>query len=352
MLDATYSSNKLTITKKDGTTLTVDLSSISSIGDLSTRLGTAENDIKTIKGNITTLSQAVNLMKDTVDEIPNTVSTEVTDQLESLNATVYSTGESKDPDFKTEASKNNRVVVKVVQTNGEVTGVKVFENDIATATSVGDVNDRIDVLVGSDTSTGTIRDIARSELAAQLLSGKADDDFKTLEQLAAWLEDHPEDVAEINQAISDLQGKVNGLPTNYITKFGGKTGDITVKGGQDTNGSVNLTMNENELQASIVGLGTIAYKNSLSKSDVGLANVSNIAAADYLTDFKVDETNKKVSITVGGTTKTITNADLKKILAEYFDAAGAANNVLGTASDDDSKNTVYGVKAYADSLLT
>jgi hypothetical protein len=88
LLDATYSSNKLTITKKDGTTLTVDLSSISSIGDLSTRLGTAENDIKTIKGNITTLSQAVNLMKDTVDAIPTTVSTEVTSQLESLDATV------------------------------------------------------------------------------------------------------------------------------------------------------------------------------------------------------------------------------------------------------------------------
>jgi hypothetical protein len=35
-----------------------------------------------------------------------------------------------------------------------------------------------------------------------------------------------------------------------------------------------------------------------------------------------------------------------------FDAAGAASEVLGTASDDDSKNTVYGAKAYADSLFT
>ena len=111
-------------------------------------------------------------------------------------------------------------------------------------------------------------------------------------------------------------------------------------------------MSNNQLQASIAGLKDLAYKDSLSKSDVGLANVDNLAAKDYLTDFKVDETNKKVSITVGGTTKTITNADLKKILAEYFDAKGDAANVLGTTSDDDSKNTVYGAKAYADSLFT
>lgn len=53
----------------------------------------------------------------------------------------------------------------------------------------------------------SVRTIANEELAAQLLSGKADADFKTLQELAAWLEDHPEDVADINKAIKDLQAK-------------------------------------------------------------------------------------------------------------------------------------------------
>lgn len=273
LVDATYTNNKLTITKKDGVEkVEVDLSALSSISGLTSRLGAVE-------GNITTLSTAVNTMTGIVDAIPATVSTEVTTQLDALDATVWSTGGNTAPDFKTNANKNKRVAVKVVQTNGEITGVEVLENDIATATSVGDVNDRIDVLVGDD--TGSIRDIARNELAAQLLSGKADDDFKTLEQLAAWLEDHPEDVAEINQAISDLQGKVNGLPTNYITKFGGKTGEITVKGGQDTNGSVNLVMSNNQLQASIVGLGTAAYAATSAFDASGSATSAETAAKAY-----------------------------------------------------------------------
>lgn len=366
LLDATYSNNKLTITKKDGTALTIDLSSISNIGDLSTRLGAAENEIKTIKSNITTLSQAVNLMKDDVDAIPATVSTEVTNQLDDLDATVWSTGGNTAPDFKTDANKDTRVAVKVVQTDGKITSVEVLENEIASSSDISDVNDRIDTLTSTlvgDKKDGngnlvdqnkSIRTIATDVLTEVLVDENAADAYNSLEEMSAWLQSHPESAAAMNLELEQLKGTVSGLQSaKVVSTFGGKTGDITVRGDQDTNGSVNLAMSDdNELQASIVGLGTIAYKNSLSKSDVGLTNVDNLAAVNYLTDFKVDETNKKVSITVGGTTKTITNADLKKILAEYFDAAGAASDVLGTTSDDDSKNTVYGVKAYVDSLFT
>lgn len=59
----------------------------------------------------------------------------------------------------------------------------------------------VNTLIGSD-SEKSVRTIANEELAAQLLSGKADADFKTLQELAAWLEDHPEEAAEIN---ADLQ---------------------------------------------------------------------------------------------------------------------------------------------------
>lgn len=352
LLDATYSSNKLTITKKDGTTLTVDLSSISSIGDLSTRLGKVEGQITTINTNMDTLTKAVSTMTGIVDEIPNTVSTEVTSQLGNLNAAVWSTGGSNAPDFTTTANKDKRVAVKVVQADGKITVVEVLENGIASSSDISDVNDRIDVIVGNDANQ-SIRSIATDVLTEVLVKENADEAYDSLAEMSAWLQSHPENAASMNLELEQLKGTVSDLQNaNVVSTFGGKTGAITVKGGQTANGSVNLAMSNNQLQASIVGLGTIAYKNSLSKSDVGLANVDNLAAADYLTDFKVDETNKKVSITVGGTTKTITNADLKKILAEYFDAAGAANDVLGTASDNSSANTVYGAKAYADSLLT
>lgn len=65
---------------------------------------------------------------------------------------------------------------------------------------------KLTTLIGNDADK-SVRTIANEELAAQLLSGKADADFKTLQELAAWLEDHPEDVADINKAIQDLQAK-------------------------------------------------------------------------------------------------------------------------------------------------
>ena len=49
---------------------------------------------------------------------------------------------------------------------------------------------------------------------------------------------------------------------NFVNSFGTKTGDITIRGGQTSNGSVNLVMSNNELQASIVGLGSNAYTST------------------------------------------------------------------------------------------
>ena len=79
------------------------------------------------------------------------------------------------------------------------------------ADAMGTVVTDVATLIGSDAGKSA-RTIANEELAAQLLSGKADADFKTLQELAAWLEDHPEDVATINLNISNLQTLVGTLP--------------------------------------------------------------------------------------------------------------------------------------------
>ena len=223
LLDADYSDSKLTITKKDGTALTVDLGNISSIGDLSTRLSEVEGQITTINDNMDTLAKAVSTMTGIVDEIPNTVSAEVTSQLESLDAIVYSTGESEDPDFKTEASKNNRVAVKVVQTDGKITGVEVFENDIATATSVGEVNNLIDTLTSTFVGdkkdkdgnlvdqNKSIRTIATDVLTEALVKENADAAYDTLAEMSAWIQSHPENAAAMNRAVSKNTADISNL---------------------------------------------------------------------------------------------------------------------------------------------
>lgn len=75
------------------------------------------------------------------------------------------------------------------------------------------IDTKVTTLVGSDTNK-SVRTIANEELAAQLLSGRADADFKTLQDLATWLENHPESVAAINTSIADLKKLIGTIPVD------------------------------------------------------------------------------------------------------------------------------------------
>lgn len=90
--------------------------------------------------------------------------------------------------------------------------LKAFGSDILTYDKgiTDAIDGKVNTLVGTDTGKSA-RTIANEELAAQLLSGKADADFKTLKALADWLEDHPEEVTQINSDITALQGIVAGI---------------------------------------------------------------------------------------------------------------------------------------------
>lgn len=86
------------------------------------------------------------------------------------------------------------------------------------------INEKLNTLIGTD-SGKSARTIANEELAAQLLSGEADADFKTLQELAAWLEDHPEDAAAMSADILALTKEVYG---SDATDASGFTGDSRI----------------------------------------------------------------------------------------------------------------------------
>lgn len=90
---------------------------------------------------------------------------------------------------------------------GETLAGMIADNAAAIEAHKAAVDDKVTTLIGSDADK-SVRTIANEELAAQLLSGKADADFKTLQELATWLEDHPEDASAMNAAIEALQTKV------------------------------------------------------------------------------------------------------------------------------------------------
>lgn len=138
----------------------------------------------------------------------------------------------------------------------------------------------------------------------------------------------------IQDAIDALDEKVTTAVASGVQSFGGKTGAITLKATASTNGAVNLTMNNNELQGAVVGLKSAAFveSNTFATAAQGAkadSAVQNIATGSANGTIAVDGTDVAV--------KGLSSAAY--VATTAFDAAGSANNALTDA------------KAYADSLM-
>ena len=66
----------------------------------------------------------------------------------------------------------------------------------------------VDTLVGADAGK-SVRAIANEELAAQLIPEGAQESLNTLQEIAQWIQDHPDDAAAMNTAIEALETKVD-----------------------------------------------------------------------------------------------------------------------------------------------
>lgn len=75
------------------------------------------------------------------------------------------------------------------------------------------VDDKVTVLVGEDTGK-SVRTIANEELAAQLIPEGAQESLDTLQEIAQWIQDHPDDASAMNTAINALKDRLDGLGEN------------------------------------------------------------------------------------------------------------------------------------------
>lgn len=69
---------------------------------------------------------------------------------------------------------------------------------------------KVDTLIGEDEGKSA-REIAAAVIAKALIPENAQESLDTLEEIAAWIQAHPEDAAAMNKAIEDLQKEV-GAP--------------------------------------------------------------------------------------------------------------------------------------------
>ena len=85
---------------------------------------------------------------------------------------------------------------------------QVSEADLDTALKAVVTN--IGTLIGTD-SGKSVRNIAAEELAAQLIPEDAKDSLNTLQEIANWIQDHPDDASAMNAAITKLQAIAAGI---------------------------------------------------------------------------------------------------------------------------------------------
>jgi hypothetical protein len=103
---------------------------------------------------------------------------------------------------------NNLTIVPTTGENGATT-YTVNLTDVASAAKVA-------TLIGEDADK-SVRTIANEELAKQLIAEGAAESLDTLQEIAQWIQDHPEDAAEMNEKIAQLQKDVDAIEADYLT---------------------------------------------------------------------------------------------------------------------------------------
>lgn len=175
--------------------------------------------------------------------------------------------------------------------------IQAAKDAAGAAQSKADTNEgKINTLVGSDTDK-SVRDIAGLVISEALVGGG--DDFDTLQEIAAWIKDHPADASAMNAAIQSVKANL----------------------GYTTDGEGNETVPDTvdaRIAAAIADLEIGNYATTEALGGVE-ARVKAIEDAPYATTANV---------------------------------ATAKSEVIGASGDAKTADTIYGAKAYADDAAT
>lgn len=179
-----------------------------------------ETELKTRDDNISNLSTLVG---------KESVSSQIDSKIKALDATVETAAIPENQDGIhvkiTEVDGKLTAVEAEIEVSNEINAAKAaLEAKIGTvaegktlagliadnATAIENhktaIDNKITTLIGSDADK-SVRKIANEELAAQLIPANAAESLDTLQEIAAWIQNHPGDASAMNSAIEVLQAK-------------------------------------------------------------------------------------------------------------------------------------------------
>ena len=283
LADGQVKSNKDAIAVLNGAD-TVDGSVAKSIKDLKTTL---DSDIATAKASGDNAQADVNALEAKVGAV--TEGKTVVQMIE---------------DAKTAATYDDTEVRGLIQDNADAIEAHKTAVDAKVTTLVG------------DDANKSVRTIANEELAAQLIPEGAKESLDTLQEIAAWIQSHPDDASAMNQAITALQTLVGTIPegatatdiVNYIKELvdAEKTRATGAESGLDTRLSAVETL---------VGEGgSVDDKIATAKQEA-----IDAAATDATTKANTAETNAKTYADGLNTAMDIRVASIESKVGEGFE---------------------------------
>lgn len=276
-------------------------------------INTALGDTSTIGG---TVSASIKALQDTVGASGGN---SLGSRVEALEGTVGDADEGlvKDVnDLKAAVTDTGALGSRVKTLEGEMDAVqaatagysasKTIASDIQIAkdsasaanTLAGGNKTKVDTLIGTDTGKSA-RDIAALVISEALTGGG--EDFDTLQEIAAWIKDHPADAAAMNEAIQSVKANLG-----YTTVDGAEVVPATV--------DARIAAAIKELEEGAVAENADAIEGAVQRIQA------------------LEDANG----TNGATTQAIATAKQEAI-----------NTVVGTSGDDKTANTVHGAKAFA-----
>lgn len=157
---------------------------------------------------------------------------------------------------KADTAVDGKYVSAVSETDGIITvtradlpdysetyAAKKHTHAVADVTGLQTELDKVTTLIGSDASK-SVRTIANEELAAQLIPENAKESLNTLQEIAQWIQDHPDDVTAIHVAIAALQTKVGD--TSVAAQIKAVTDPIAAKSHEHANKALLDTYTQTE----------------------------------------------------------------------------------------------------------
>lgn len=175
----------------------------------------------------------------------------------------------------------------------------------------------------------TIEDIATSALTKALIPDDASESMDTLQEIAAWIQAHPEDAATMNSNISTVSGNVNKISGAVITN------NEAIKANSERIDTINSDITKIENSIKNIQEGQVSGGTAVSIED----KIVNVKVAEGNDNFlKVNE-NNSLEVKEVTTNKTKTTAfipvaggplaeDVKKVYPDGIPAGSDLQDVL------------------------